>query len=94
MEVCGRDESKQDKDAGVDEELHAHDAVDQQAHEDMDTKCDIVGLQKSEPWEVVRCVCDGLPSFRHFCHLSGFAVRDVRCCHRLLSTCHLYGILW
>ena len=25
--------------------------------------------------------CDGLPSFRHFCDLSCFAVRDVRDCH-------------
>ena len=26
-------------------------------------------------------VCDGRPSFRHLCHLSCFAVRDVRDCH-------------
>ena len=38
-------------------------------------------------------VCDGLPSFRHFCHLCCFAVRDVRDCHSPLSTCHLYSIL-
>ena len=25
--------------------------------------------------------CDGLPPFRHVCHLSCFAVRDVRDCH-------------
>ena len=25
--------------------------------------------------------CDWLPSFRHFCHLSCFAVREVRDCH-------------
>ena len=30
--------------------------------------------------EITSC-CDGLPSLRHFCHLSGFAVRDVRNCH-------------
>ena len=33
--------------------------------------------------------CDGLPSFRHFRHLSCFAVRSVRDCHTTLSTCHL-----
>ena len=58
MEVCGRDESKQVKDAGVDEELHAHDAVDQHAHEDMDTKYDVVGLQKKRTMgSRALCVC-------------------------------------
>ena len=36
--------------------------------------------------------CDGLPSFRHFCHLSCFAVRDVRDCYSPFST-HLSTIL-
>ena len=31
--------------------------------------------------------CDGLPSFCHFCHLSCFAVKDVRDCQSPLSTC-------
>ena len=37
--------------------------------------------------------CDGLPFFRHFCHLSCFAVRDVRDCHNpLLCKKHFISI--
>ena len=32
-----------------------------------------------------REVCDGIPSFRHFCHWFCFAVKDVRDCHSPLS---------
>ena len=42
-------------------------------------------IQEIAQLNLIQAQCDGLPYFRNFCHMSCFAVRDVRDCHSPLS---------